>query len=386
MAHPHASLAALEQRWQQQHWSELVKAQLTYADILPVIEGLAQQPAITHQVIGASYLGTPIHRLSMGRGPIVVLAWTQMHGNESTATAAVLDWLKLLAEETPSDLPKQWQDLLTLHVIPMLNPDGAARGTRENAQAIDINRDALAQQSPEGRLLAAQVKALTPTLAFNLHDQNPYYAAGNDGEPATIAFLAPAYHPEKHVDAARLKAKQLIAAMAKALGHWLPDGIGRYDDAYSERSFGDAIAGMGASTILIESGAHRHDPYRQIARRLNVMALQVGLSAWLSGVYQDFSLADYYAIPDNVSDGFVDVMVHQLTFDDGQHPPFTADVAILASDNGYVIDFIGDARGQRGLTEYDGSALTYRQPLRLGAAADDLLTLVGGAVLLDGNW
>ncbi|RUO74885.1 peptidase M14 [Pseudidiomarina sediminum] len=386
MAHPNASLAAFEQLWQQHHWPELVKAQLSYPDIAPVLEQLAQQPAVTQQVIGQSYLGTPIHRLSIGHGPIVVLAWTQMHGDESTATAAVLDWLQLLAQDHVGDLPKQWQSLLTLHVIPMLNPDGAARGTRENAQAIDINRDAMAQQSPEGRLLADQVKTLTPTLAFNLHDQNPYYAAGQDGEPATIAFLAPAYHPDKHVDAARLKAKQLIACMAQALSYWLPEAVGRYDDTYSERSFGDAIAGLGASTILIESGAHRHDPYRQIARRMNVMALQAGLSAWLSGVYQSYSLADYYAIPDNVSDGYVDVMIHQLTFDDGQHQPFTADVGIVAQDQGYYVDFVGDARGQRGLTEYDGTALTYRQPLKLGAAADELLTLVGGAVLLDRNW
>ncbi len=35
------------------------------------------------QQIGTSYLGKPIYRLSVGTGNIQVLAWSQMHGNES---------------------------------------------------------------------------------------------------------------------------------------------------------------------------------------------------------------------------------------------------------------------------------------------------------------
>ena len=40
---------------------------------------------------------------------------------------------------------------LTLYIVPMLNPDGAARFQRRNAQQIDVNRDALSLQTPEGR-------------------------------------------------------------------------------------------------------------------------------------------------------------------------------------------------------------------------------------------
>ena len=35
-------------------------------------------------------------------------------------------------------------DNLTIHVVPMLNPDGAERYQRRNVQDIDINRDARA--------------------------------------------------------------------------------------------------------------------------------------------------------------------------------------------------------------------------------------------------
>lgn len=381
MPHPNQTLAEFESRWHTERWSELAKRQLTYGDIEPVIDTLATTEGLDHAVIGMSYLGTPIRRLSLGHGPMVILAWTQMHGNESTATAAVLDWLRLLLNQRPADLPADWQKLVTLHVIPMLNPDGAAAGTRETAQAIDMNRDALAQQTPEGRLLWQQVQTLKPSVAFNLHDQNPYYAAGEGGEPATIAFLAPAYHPDKHVDGARLRAKQLIAHMRHILSHWLPNGIGRYDDTYSQRSFGDAIAGTGASTILIESGEHRHDPTRQVARKLNVMSLQAGLAALLSGVYQDYSLADYYAIPDNVSDGFVDVCIRAVTIDDGRHPAYQVDICLNRAPDpaqGYLIEFVGDSTGQQGLEEVSGAGITWQQLPQLGAAADALLALVRG--------
>ncbi len=376
MMHPNKIFAELEQDWRAQHWPNLAKAQLIYSDIEPVLDELAADTKLVHAVIGSSYLGTPIRRLTLGHGPMVVLAWTQMHGNESTATAAVLDWLRILLAKRLHGLPEDWQELLTLHVIPMLNPDGAAEGTRETAQGIDMNRDALAQQTPEGRLLWQQVQSLKPSVAFNLHDQNPYYAAGEGGDPATIAFLAPAYHPDKHVDGPRLRAKQLIAHMRQILSHWLPQGIGRYDDTYSQRSFGDAIAGTGASTILIESGEHRGDPTRQVARKLNVMALQAGLTALLSGVYQDYSLADYYAIPDNVSDGFVDVRITHVTIDDGEHPAYQVDLCLNRSEqphHGYVIEFVGDSTGQQGLEELDGTGLTWQQLPQLGAVADGLL-------------
>lgn len=380
MSHPDVAIAELEQQIKAVQWPQLDRAHLTYNDIEAVIDALAGQSSLSMTTIGESYLGTPIRRLTLGRGPLVVLAWTQMHGDEPTATAAVLDWLQLLVTKELPGLPGDWQDLLTLHVVPMLNPDGAAQRTRQNAQGIDINRDAIAQQSPEGRLLWQQVQSLQPTVAFNLHDQNPYYAVGNSAEPATIAFLAPAYHPDKHVDSARLQAKQLIAHMRQVLSHWLPAGIARYDDSYSARSFGDNIAGTGASTILIESGAHRQDPHRQIARRMNVIALQVALEALLTDAHRDFTLADYYGIPANTADGFCDIKLSQLTIDDGAHAPFQADVCLCREKGSDIlrVDFIGDARGIHGFIEHDARQQQLSSLLKVG---DDATTLLASLQL-----
>ena len=48
----------------------------------------------------------------------------------------------------------------------MLNPDGAEKFTRENAQQIDINRDAVAQQTPEGKLLYELKNKINPHFVF----------------------------------------------------------------------------------------------------------------------------------------------------------------------------------------------------------------------------
>lgn len=354
-AHPSTTTQLIAAAWQQHHYGELCKKQLTHADIAPVIKLLSEKEHIEMTQIGSSCCQRSIHRLTLGHGPIVILAWSQMHGDESTATASVLDWLTiLLSTELPS-LPLDWRALVTIHVIPMLNPDGAQRGIRVNQQGIDINRDARQLQTPEGALLWQQVQRLKPDVAFNLHDQNSYYSAGNTQHPSTIAFLAPAFHPEKHVDSSRLRAKQLIAFMADALQHWLPQQIARYDDTYSHRSFGDNIAATGASTILIESGAATEDPCRQVARKMNVVALQIALDAIISQQYTQKSLADYYRIPENIEDGLTDIKFLSLKQQCHNHS-YHADISLNYNKLGQAqIKQVGDLSTQSAFSTFDSA-------------------------------
>ena len=46
--------------------------------------------------IGESVEGRSIHHLRVGSGPTAVLLWSQMHGDEPTATAALFDIFKYL--------------------------------------------------------------------------------------------------------------------------------------------------------------------------------------------------------------------------------------------------------------------------------------------------
>ncbi|MCU7553224.1 M14 family zinc carboxypeptidase [Alteromonas sp. ASW11-19] len=327
-------------------WPTLDQPHLYYADIAPLIAQFEEQAGVGVQHIGNSYEGKPIHRITVGHGPLTVLAWTQMHGDEPTTTAAVLDWLNMLSTTGGPGLPAGWASQVTLHIIPMLNPDGAQRRTRVNAQGIDINRDARALQSPEGQLLHAQVTALSPDIAFNLHDQSRYYAAGNSGLPATLAFLAPPFNAGDDINPSRLQAMQLITAMFQAVNACVPGHVSRYEDSFSARCFGDSVAARGVSTILIESGAARKDPHRQQARSLTVVALHTALCTLLANAADRYSAAQYQAIPVNRENGLYDFLLKGVT----QHPehgaPFRCDIGINADAGkpGQIVA-IGDLTG-----------------------------------------
>ena len=72
-------------------------------------------------VVGHSILKQPIYAHQLGKGPVKVLMWSQMHGNESTTTRALLDLFNHLHSPQGAELLKG----LTLMIIPQLSPDGA---------------------------------------------------------------------------------------------------------------------------------------------------------------------------------------------------------------------------------------------------------------------
>jgi hypothetical protein len=346
--------------------SKLNLEHITHSDIQPFFEVLHKetQVQITHE--GSSFEGRSIKRISYGHGPIVILVWTQMHGNEATATASVFDLLDTLLQSSDKRLNNA-QALFTVHIVPMLNPDGAQRCIRHNAQGIDINRDAMAKQTPEGNILMHLVDTLQPNVAFNLHDQSPYYQCGTTGNPSTIAFLAPAFDIEKSVDDSRQLAMALIGRMTEALYPHIEACVARYDDTFSARSFGDRIAGKGAATILIESGAARGDPNRQIARSMNVIAILEAMSMLQDRHHQKISPAafdkyqqQYWVIPENICETLSSLLIRGLHFT-GLHS-YQASVSIKQTarySRQFYIDSVGDLGVQAGLVNYDASELTY---------------------------
>src|SRR5260221_2111423 len=106
---------------------------------------LKQSSNIFHiKEIGKSFEGRPIRLVTAGTGTTRVLLWSQMHGDESTATMAIADILNYLPTSGNDDPVRQILSSLSIHFLPMLNPDGAERTQRRTAQLIDMNRDALA--------------------------------------------------------------------------------------------------------------------------------------------------------------------------------------------------------------------------------------------------
>ena len=69
----------------------------------------------------------PLRHVRWGNGDTRVLLWSQMHGDENTASMALADPFRFLGEHPRHPLVERLRIGTRLHVIPILNPDGAAR-------------------------------------------------------------------------------------------------------------------------------------------------------------------------------------------------------------------------------------------------------------------
>lgn len=264
--------------------------------------------------LGKSFEGRDIQKVVIGNGPKKILLWSQMHGNEATATMALFDIFNFFQNTSKEflEIKKLLESKLELHFIPMLNPDGAERFIRRTAQGIDMNRDAVALKCPESEILKNQVLTLKPEFSFNLHDQNIRYSAGASNKQATISFLATAYNEAREWNENRTKAAQVIAKMNADLQAFIPNAIGRFSDEFEPRAFGDNIQKWGSSLILIESGGYPNDTEKQFIRKLNFVTILSALESIALVDYTSYSIEDYSAIVQNEKYLF-DLKIKNLT-------------------------------------------------------------------------
>lgn len=286
-----------------------------HADMVPLIE--KRRDLFSKAVLGESVEGRDIYALDYGQGDTKVMLWSQMHGNESTATMAMFDLFNFLEAESDEfdEIRKTLSENLHIRFIPMVNPDGAERFVRRNAWEIDLNRDALLTTSPEAVILKEARDDFEPKFGFNLHDQNIYYTAKGSGNSAAISVLAPAYDKETNINMTRSNAMKVIVGMNQVLQAEVPGHVGKYDDAFEPRAFGDNFQKWGTSTILIESGGYPNDPEKQYIRTLNFMIILNALYQIATEGYTAYVEADYFAIPDNES-RLMDLLIKQVKLDD----------------------------------------------------------------------
>ncbi|GGD38350.1 M14 family metallopeptidase [Muriicola marianensis] len=256
--------------------------------------------------IGNSVMGRPIQKIVLGTGPIKVMMWSQMHGNESTTTKAVLDLVKALhlGYRNSGDILES----LTLVIIPQLNPDGAEAYTRENAAGIDLNRDARNQTQPESIVLSETFREHKPDFCFNLHDQRTIFSAGPGPHPATLSFLSPAADTSRSVTASRLTAMQIISGINRELQAVIPGQIGRYDDAFNPNCVGDTFQMQQTPTLLFEAGHFAGDYEREKTRQYVFTALWTALDQIVAGRYREETQKGYEDIPENQKK-FFDILI-----------------------------------------------------------------------------
>jgi protein MpaA len=136
-------------------------------------------------VLGRSWQGRPIRAVEVGNPsgtPVLVVGC--IHGNETAGIAVA----RALERLSPRDLD--------LWIVPDLNPDGVAAGTRHNAHGVDLNRnfplrwrpmDGVYESGPrplserEARIARALILRLRPHVSIWFHQHlDLVWASGGD--------------------------------------------------------------------------------------------------------------------------------------------------------------------------------------------------------------
>lgn len=155
-------------------------------------------------VIGTSVNGRNIIAYRFGNGPKKILYFGNMHGNESSSKYILDSW----TSELEANFHKIAADH-TIIVVPTLNPDGLAAGTRYNARNVDLNRNFAANNwkpdvivaggqlvegnggssplsEPESQALANLILTEKPQLILSYHARGSLIIANESGNSVSL--------------------------------------------------------------------------------------------------------------------------------------------------------------------------------------------------------
>jgi len=369
---PGPAPADLARVWDAEHVSSPLSALVDHAEVVRRLDEIkkASPDLFAVESIGQSLEGRSINHVTLGRGPFPVLLWSQMHGDEPSATSALFDFFEYVRRHRDDPMVRRLLDALTIHVVPMLNPDGAARFQRRNVQSIDINRDALLLQTPEGQLLKGLRDRLNPEIGFNLHNQSWRTSVGRPPRPASISLLSVAFDEARSMNEGRVLTKRTCAIIRDALEPLAPGQIGRYDDEYEVRAFGDNVTKWGTPVVLIETGPWSvpGNPDSALVR-LNFVAILTALDALATGRVNHADPQRYESLPINESQLFYILVKNASIVNGAGVAPFIGDIGIVANrfvaeDGGRKvvrlslrIDDLGDLRTFGAIETIDATGL-----------------------------
>lgn len=342
--------------WYREHFeNRLMGRYITLDKIQPILNRL--DGAIEFSIAGYSEMDREIPLLKIGTGNKKVLAWSQMHGNESTTTKALFDLLKFLTVNSEYKTQvDEFLDCHTLYILPILNPDGAFLYTRCNANDVDLNRDAQQLTQKESQVLRAVFDRVRPDLCLNMHDQRTLFGLDN-GKPATVSFLSPAADAERTITPTRQVAMEEIVKMNACLQSIIPGQVGRFDDSFNPACVGDTFQMKGVPTILFEAGHFPEDYQREKTREMVFYALLALFDILENKEEVNTQWESYHDIPENRKN-FRDIILRNVMFEDKKE---SVDIAIQyvekRSENRIVfepqIDVFGDLSALHGHQEID---------------------------------
>ena len=385
--------AELADIWDKEHVIKKFPSNIRHRDLLQYVEELKKLDVKVNEV-GRSAQGREIFQIEWGKGPKKVFMWSQMHGDEPTATPALFDMFTVLQKNRDKDWVKAIENTVTIRAVPMLNPDGAEVFQRRSSQGIDINRDARNLVTPEARLLKSLRDALQPEIGFNLHNQQALTTAGFTNKQAAISFLVVFGDEAKTLTPGLERNRRLVVAMNQAISQFMPGHVGRYGDEWTPSAFGDSFSEWGTPVILIETGA-LHGKDEPFLVKMNFIAFLTSMKLLADGGSTAFNPNDYELIPNNTSGRVVNFMFRNATIIDRTKPmspvTTTGDLAIVLERRRAEqlqptrIRQVGPALTIAGLDEYDVSEFNVTgrfQPLKQGNYGELLFYKKGRQV----NW
>ncbi len=367
---------SLASAWETHHISNIFPSDVRHADLKKYISQLSAM-GISVAEVGRSNANREIYQVAWGRGPTRIFLWSQMHGDEPTATSALIDMFAFLQKNRELEWVKKLSESLSLRAVPMLNPDGAELFMRRNLQGIDINRDALDLKTPEGRLLKRLRDDWNPEIGFNLHNQGSLTTAGRVPRQAAISLLVVLGDEAKTITPGHERNQRIAAAMTAALQKFIPGHIARYSDEWSPTAFGDNFSAWGTPTILVETGA-LDGKDEMFLVKMNFIAFLTALNSIATGSERSQDPSVYLNLPENSSGVLVDFVFRGANIIDPANPEniLVGDITAVRSRRRasfpapVMIRSISSSANVRGLVEHDASGYNVIQRFGRTAAGE----------------
>ncbi len=160
----------------------------------------------TSSVIGYSVRGRPITAYYFGSGATTILFTGAIHGTEVSSYSTMMAWVRHL-QANAHTLPANKRVV----VVPNMNPDGVAAGTRNNANNVNLGRNfptanwkadietasgiikngggTSAGSEPEAKALMALTRQLRPRLEVSFHSQGRLVGANKFGDSIRVGDI-----------------------------------------------------------------------------------------------------------------------------------------------------------------------------------------------------
>jgi predicted deacylase len=122
------------------------------------VRSLDEVDGVTARLLGQSVEGRPVYIAETADRPEFVLFVGRQHPPEVTGAIAMRTFMDTVFADTA--LSQRFRDRFKLGVVPLMNPDGVAKGHwRHNVGDVDLNRDWGIFEQPETRAVIGWVEA-----------------------------------------------------------------------------------------------------------------------------------------------------------------------------------------------------------------------------------